>query len=142
MVSLLVTSISFFKKILFIYLAALGLSCSMWDLAPRPGIEPGPPALGESLSHWTTREVPISFSYRLCLVLAVLRRCCCSGFSLAAASGSYSPDAPCRLLIAVASLAAERRRVGATLRRAVQAPHRGGLSCCGAQASAAMAPWL
>ena len=47
--------------VLFIYLAALGLSCSMWDLAPWPGIEPGPPALGaQSLSHWTTREVPIS----------------------------------------------------------------------------------
>ena len=31
----------------------------MWDLVPWPGIEPGPPALGEqSLSHWTTREVP------------------------------------------------------------------------------------
>ena len=32
--------------------------CSMRDLVPRPGIEPGPPALGaQSLSHWTTREV-------------------------------------------------------------------------------------
>ena len=31
----------------------------MQDLAPRPGIEPGPPALGvQSLTHWTTREVP------------------------------------------------------------------------------------
>ena len=49
----------FFFLILFIYLSALGLSCSMWDLAPWPGIEPGPPALGaQSLSHWTTREVP------------------------------------------------------------------------------------
>ena len=47
----------------FIYLAALGLSCSMWDLAPGPGVEPGPPSLGaQSLSHWTTREVP-PFSY-------------------------------------------------------------------------------
>ena len=28
--------------------------------SPWPGIEPGPPALGAgSLSHWTTREVPI-----------------------------------------------------------------------------------
>ena len=35
------------------------LSCDMWALAPWPGIEPGPPALGAwSLSHWTTREVP------------------------------------------------------------------------------------
>ena len=49
----------FFFKFLFIYLSALGLSCSMWDLAPRPGIEPGPPALGaQGPSHWTTRELP------------------------------------------------------------------------------------
>ena len=35
------------------------LHCGMWDLVPRPGIEPGTPALGVwSLSHWTTREVP------------------------------------------------------------------------------------
>lgn len=31
----------------------------MWDLVPGPGIEPGPPALGErGLSNWTTGEVP------------------------------------------------------------------------------------
>ena len=50
----------------FFYLAELGLSCSMWalncciwDLVPWPGIETGPPALGvQSLSHWTTGEVP------------------------------------------------------------------------------------
>ena len=31
----------------------------MWGLDPQPGIELGPPALGEwSLSHWTTRKVP------------------------------------------------------------------------------------
>ena len=31
------------------------LSCSMWNLVPWPGIEPGPPPLGVwSLSHWTT----------------------------------------------------------------------------------------
>ena len=41
------------------YLDALGLSCAMWDLVPRPGIKPRPPALGVwSLSHWTTREAP------------------------------------------------------------------------------------
>ena len=35
------------------------LSCGMWDLVPRPGIKPEPPALGMwSLSHWTIREVP------------------------------------------------------------------------------------
>ena len=34
----------------------------MWDLVPQPGMEPGPPALGAwSLSHWTTREVPLGF---------------------------------------------------------------------------------
>ena len=34
-------------------------SCGMWDLVPRPGIEPAAPALGaRSLTHWTTREVP------------------------------------------------------------------------------------
>ena len=45
-----------FKKT--IYLVLQDLSCGMRDLVPRPGIEPGPPALGtQSLSHWTTREV-------------------------------------------------------------------------------------
>ena len=34
-------------------------SCGAWDLVPRSGIEPRFPALGvQSLSHWTTREVP------------------------------------------------------------------------------------
>ena len=48
----------FLKLFSFMYLAAPGLSCSMWDLVPWPGTEPGPPALGVwSLSHWTTREV-------------------------------------------------------------------------------------
>ena len=61
---------SFFKrKIVFVYLAALGLHCStqdlqsslwhvgsvswsMWDLVPRPGIKPGPSTLGTwRLSH-------------------------------------------------------------------------------------------
>ena len=37
-------------------------SCSIWDLVPCPGIKPSSPALGAwSLSHWTTREVPIYF---------------------------------------------------------------------------------
>ena len=52
-----------------IFIAACGLfscgtwtlGCGMWDLVPWPGIEPGPPALGvQSLTHWTTREVPES----------------------------------------------------------------------------------
>ena len=46
-------------NVLFIYLAVLGLSCSMWDLVPEPGMEPRPPRLGaQSLSYCTTREVP------------------------------------------------------------------------------------
>ena len=37
------------------------LSSGMWDLVPRPWIQPDLPALGtQSLSHWTTREVPQS----------------------------------------------------------------------------------
>ena len=49
----------FLKKLLFIYLAAPGLTCGMQDLVPWPGIEPRPPAVGaQSLIHWTTREVP------------------------------------------------------------------------------------
>ena len=48
----------FFLLFIFIYVAAPGLSCSMWDLVPWPGIETGPLALGEQgLSHRTTREV-------------------------------------------------------------------------------------
>ena len=36
------------------------LSCSVWDLVPWPGIEPRSPALGaQSVSQWTTREVPL-----------------------------------------------------------------------------------
>ena len=35
------------------------LSCGLWGLVPWLGIEPTPPALGtQSLSHWTTGEVP------------------------------------------------------------------------------------
>ena len=34
------------------------LRCGTWDLVPRPGIEPGSPALGaQCLTHWTTREI-------------------------------------------------------------------------------------
>ena len=35
--------------------------CNLWDLVPWPGIEPGSSALGTSLSHGTTREVPTGF---------------------------------------------------------------------------------
>ena len=35
------------------------LRCGLWDLVPCLGIKPAPPALGtQSLSHWTTGEVP------------------------------------------------------------------------------------
>ena len=44
-----------------IFIAACRIfSYSMWNLVPWLGIEPNPPVLGAwSLSHWTTREVPI-----------------------------------------------------------------------------------
>ena len=38
----------------------------MWHLVRWPGIEPRPPALGaQSLTHWTTREVPINCSLNI-----------------------------------------------------------------------------
>ena len=41
------------------------LNCGMWDLVSWPGIEPGEPASRvQSLSHWTTREVPKYFSFK------------------------------------------------------------------------------
>ena len=44
----------------YFYLTMLGLSCSVWDLVPWPGNEPGPPALGaQRLSHRPTTEVPV-----------------------------------------------------------------------------------
>ena len=48
--------------IYFFYLTVLGLSCSMQDLVPWPVVKPRTPALGaQSLSQWTTREIPHSF---------------------------------------------------------------------------------
>ena len=48
-----------FLKYLFIWLHQV--CYHTWDLVPWPGIEPGPPALlAQSLSRWTTREVPLS----------------------------------------------------------------------------------
>ena len=58
-----------FLKFIYLYLflwlcwvlvaACKIFSCGMWDPVPRPGTEPGPPALRlQSPSHWTTREVP------------------------------------------------------------------------------------
>ena len=66
----------------------------------------------------------------VCLFLAVLCLSCCSGFSPAAVSGSYSLDAVCGLRIAVASLAAEHRLQGTGASVAV-APW---LSSCGSEA--------
>ena len=48
----------------------LTLRCDSWDLVPCPGISPGPPAWwAQSLSHWTTGEVPIAAG------LLVFKRC-------------------------------------------------------------------
>ena len=51
-------------------MASLVVACELlvvarvWDLVPRPGIKPGPPALGvQSLIHCATRDVPpVTFS--------------------------------------------------------------------------------
>ena len=49
-------------------LSCFSLPYGTWDLVPRPGMESRPPALGrgrgvvgQSLSHWTTRKVPVLF---------------------------------------------------------------------------------
>ena len=39
-------SASFRKIYVFIYLAVLDISCSMWDLVPQPGMEPQAPCIG------------------------------------------------------------------------------------------------
>ena len=52
---------SAFPFLIFMYLAALGLSCSMWDLVPILGLNQSPLCWIRSLSHWTMREVPISY---------------------------------------------------------------------------------
>ena len=56
--------IQYLKKKLFTYLAALGLSCNIWDLFPWPRTEPEPPALGvQNLSRWTTMLGSPSIQY-------------------------------------------------------------------------------
>ena len=66
-----------------VYLAVPGIRCHIWDLdlVPRPAIEPRAPAWAtQSLSYWTTREVPrlkfevwnFKVSGRCLLVLFVL----------------------------------------------------------------------
>ena len=58
LLKLFIFNVSFY---LFIT-AALGLSSTMWDLVPRPRIEPRPPALGVwNSGPWTTREAPLFF---------------------------------------------------------------------------------
>ena len=67
------------KRILCIYLAVVGLSCSMHDLVPWPGIKPGPSALGaRSLSHWATREVLFLFFFTVFLTYLALQGLSCS----------------------------------------------------------------
>ena len=55
----------FFKKILFVYLAVPGLSCSMWDLAPWPGIELQP-------LHWEHGVLAIDHQGSICTLLLKL----------------------------------------------------------------------
>ena len=50
-----------------------GLSCSRWDLVPWPVIELQPPA--QSLSHWTTKEVPFSYFKKRFSILERNLRC-------------------------------------------------------------------
>ena len=50
--------LTLFQIYLFMWLLQV-LVAAIWDLVPWPAIKPSPPALGvQSLSHWTTREVP------------------------------------------------------------------------------------
>ena len=48
----------------------------MWDLVPRPGIKPGPPAVRvQSVSHWTTRKVLGSRYLQQIFILPTILRC-------------------------------------------------------------------
>ena len=47
------------SEIFLVVACGLLIVAGMWDLVPRPGIEPRASALGAwSLTYWTTREVP------------------------------------------------------------------------------------
>ena len=63
----------FFLKYIFIYLAPLGLICSVWNLVPQPGVKLKPPTLRAwGLSHWTAKEVPVrNFLYWLPLPIVL-----------------------------------------------------------------------
>ena len=70
---MLLSILYFFLLFIFIYVAAPGLSCSMWDLVPWPGIETRPLALGEQgLRHRTTREVLSSLFWFFFLTSCIL----------------------------------------------------------------------
>ena len=69
--SLTILGLPFFikkKKIIWLHWVLVSahrifffFNCGMWNLVAWPGIEPGVPALrAQSLSHWMTREVPLS----------------------------------------------------------------------------------
>ena len=45
--------------LMFIYLAALGLSCSMWDLVPQSEIEPTPTACGVLATALPGKSLPM-----------------------------------------------------------------------------------
>ena len=54
--------VSSFRVFFFFFFFSFS-NCSMWDLVHGPGIEPRSSTLGElSLNHWSTREVPGTFS--------------------------------------------------------------------------------
>ena len=51
----------------------------MWDLLviPKPGVEPGSPALGvQSFSHWTTREVPVLRKFKKKIIFCYTPNSC------------------------------------------------------------------
>ena len=52
-------SMFFFFFLMFIYLAALGLSCSMWDLVPQSEIEPTPTACGVLATALPGKSLPM-----------------------------------------------------------------------------------
>ena len=55
------------------------LQCGMWDLVPRPGIEPGCLASGaQSLSYWPTIEIPLHLVLHLGFVMQFLWPAACS----------------------------------------------------------------
>ena len=105
---------AFFLRIfIFIYLtylAARGLSCgtwnlvavALWDLVPWPGIEPGPPALrAQSLSHWTSKEVPNSWCFlvsTLFLCVSVSSWPLCTILNAPAQPRHQAPSTPQRTL--------------------------------------------